>query len=37
MASLIDCRGAATASAVELQEEVYSLSDRPLSRLSRQP
>jgi acyl-coenzyme A thioesterase PaaI-like protein len=32
MASLIDCHGAATASAAKLREEGYSLGDRPLSR-----
>jgi len=32
MASLIDCHGAATASASKLREEGYSLGERPLSR-----
>jgi acyl-coenzyme A thioesterase PaaI-like protein len=32
MASLIDCHGAATASAAKLREEGYSLGERPLSR-----
>ncbi len=32
IASLIDCHGAATASAAKLREEGYSLGERPLSR-----
>jgi acyl-coenzyme A thioesterase PaaI-like protein len=32
IASLIDCHGAATASAAKLREDGYSLGDRPLSR-----
>jgi acyl-coenzyme A thioesterase PaaI-like protein len=32
IASLIDCHGAATASAAKLREEGFSLDDRPLSR-----
>jgi len=32
IATLIDCHGAATASAAKLREEGYSLGDKPLSR-----
>jgi len=32
IASLMDCHGAATASAAKLREEGFSLNDRPLSR-----